>query len=61
MTIRIAINDIAGRNSGSVEPVTVVKGNNQIPINLTEFKPGMYLVSVTTNKNVCTQKLMVIK
>ena len=59
--VNIFITDIAGRSVELTKNMNVSSGKNAIEFNMSEFKNGLYFITVQTSKEKWTQKISIIK
>ncbi len=57
-SIKVSINDMSGRNVATLTPA-VVAGKNKLPIDVSGFPKGMYIVRIIDGNNTEVQKLIV--
>lgn len=59
-TAIISITDLGGRTLATKQ-ITVQRGNQTVPMNMSQLTPGVYFVSFIRNGNTQTQKLVIMK
>lgn len=59
--IEIEIRDILGRKLATLLNTTMQQGEHQLPADFSRYESGTYIIALTTNETVVTQKLVVSK
>lgn len=59
--VSVTVTDLTGRTVATVDASTIVKGINTVTCQLGNVAPGLYIVRVSTDAGVTTQKISVTK